>query len=111
VTEIGSRTTVLETNDGIAVHIPNIEVADKVIEVYSAYESRKAQFSLNVDYATDLASLTTRLVKAVSAVDDVEAEPAPAVQAIGYDGTAIALSISFWYASLIACGGSLDCVT
>jgi small conductance mechanosensitive channel len=99
VTEIGSRTTILETSDGIAIHIPNIEVAEKVIEVYSAYESRKAQFSLNVGYATDLDALTTSLVQAISAVKDVETEPSPAVQATGYDGGAIALSISFWYAS------------
>lgn len=67
--------------------------------MYSAYESRKAQFSLNVDHATDLAALTARLVAAISAVNDVETKPPPAIQATGYDGRAITLSISFWYAS------------
>lgn len=30
VSEIGSRTTMLQTNTGVAMHIPNVEVADKV---------------------------------------------------------------------------------
>jgi small-conductance mechanosensitive channel len=99
VEEIGSRTTVLRTSNGLAVHIPNVEVAGKVIAVYTAYESRKAQFALSVGYATDLDALTGRLVQAITSTKDVEADPAPAVQATGYEGGTITLSISFWYAS------------
>lgn len=99
VSEIGSRTTILRTNTGVAIHIPNVEVADKVIAVYSAYDSRKAEFRLTVDYTTNLTDLTTRLVKALSALKDVETDPQPAVQATGYDGRAITLSVKFWYSS------------
>jgi small-conductance mechanosensitive channel len=99
VEEIGSRTTVLRTSNGLAVHIPNVEVAGKVIAVYTAYESRKAQFALSVGYATDLDALTGRLVQAITSTEDVEPDPPPAVQATGYEGGTITLSISFWYAS------------
>jgi small conductance mechanosensitive channel len=99
VTEIGSRTTILDTSGGVSIHIPNVEVAGKVIEVYTAYDSRKAEFAFSVDFATDLDDLTERLVKSMTALDIVESKPAPAVQATGYDDDAITLSISFWYTS------------
>lgn len=99
VSEIGSRTTILKTNTGISIHIPNVEVADKVIAVYSAYDSRRAGFNLSVDHDTDLTALTTDLVKAISNIDDIESDPAPSVQATGYNGRSIDLSIEFWYPS------------
>ena len=99
VSEIGSRTTILKTTTGISIHIPNVEVADKVIAVYSANDSRRAGFILSVDHDTDLAALTTDLVKAISNIDDIESDPAPSVQATGYNGRSIDLSIEFWYPS------------
>ena len=99
VSEIGSRTTVLKTNTGISIHIPNVEVADKVIAVYSAYDSRRAGFNLRVDYDTDLTALTADLVKAISNIDGIESDPAPSVQATGYNGRSIELAIEFWYPS------------
>ena len=99
VKEIGSRTTVLETTNGISIHIPNVEVADKVIEVYTAYDSRKASVSFNVGFTTDLDDLTSRLIKSITVIDLVESNPAPSVQATGFHDGAIGVSVGFWYAS------------
>jgi small-conductance mechanosensitive channel len=72
VVEIGSRTTVLRTNDGRRVHAPNTEVLSQPIVVYSAYDSRKATFDVRVDHDTDLDEATRRLVDAISGVSQVE---------------------------------------
>ena len=50
-------------------------------------------------YATDLDALTGQLVQAITSTKDVEADPPPAVQATGYEGGTITLSISFWHSS------------
>jgi small-conductance mechanosensitive channel len=99
VKEIGSRTTVLETTNGISIHIPNVEVADKVIEVYTTFDSRKASVSFNVGFTTDLNDLTSRLIKSMTVIDLVESDPAPSVQATGFDDGGITVSVGFWYAS------------
>ena len=99
VVKIDSRTTVLRTNDGRRVHVPNTEVLSQPIVVYSAYDSRKATFDVSVDHETDLDAATRRLVDAISGVAQVEKDPAPAVQATGFADNAITLSISYWYPS------------
>lgn len=99
VKEIGSRTTILDTSDGISIHIPNVEVAGEVIEVYSAYDHRRSSVSFNVDFATDLNDLTERLLKSMAGIDLVEDEPPPTVQASGIDEGAITVKVGFWYPS------------
>jgi len=99
VKEIGSRTTILRTSDGVDIHIPNVEVADKVIEVYSSEESRRADVVFNVDFATDLDNLTKRLTTSITATDVVESDPAPTVQAGGFYEGAIVIDVEFWYKS------------
>jgi small-conductance mechanosensitive channel len=99
VVKIDSRTTVLQTNDGRRVHVPNTEVLSQPIVVYSAYDSRKATFEVRVDHDTDLDEATRRLVDAISGVAQVEKEPAPAVQATGFADNAITLSVGYWYPS------------
>lgn len=99
VLEIGTRSTVLRTSDGCRVHVPNTEVLSQPIVVYTAFESRKGEVEIKVEFGTDLAVLTDRLTKAISGLDGVETDPAPSAQASGYEGAAITISISFWYPS------------
>ena len=99
VTEIGSRTTIIDTSDGVMVHIPNVEVAGEVIEVYSASDSRKSSVSFNVTFATDLDDLTARLLKSMATIDLVEKDPTPSVQMSGFNDGAITMKVGFWYAS------------
>ncbi len=99
VLEIGTRSTVLRTTDGRRVHVPNTEVLSQPIVVYSAFESRKGDVEINVAFGTDLTALTEHLTQAISAVSGVESKPAPSVQASGYSGAAVTVSISFWYPS------------
>lgn len=99
VEEIGSRTTTIDTSDGVMVHIPNVEVAGEVIEVYSASESRKSSVSFNVAFTTDLDNLTALLLKSMATIDLVEKDPAPSVQGSGFEDGAITIQVGFWYAS------------
>jgi small-conductance mechanosensitive channel len=99
VEEIGSRSTVLRTTEGIRINVPNIDVLGAPIVVYTAYDSRKAAFYVSVAHDTDLDEATELLIKAIAAVEDVQKDPAPEVQATGFASNAITLSISYWYPS------------
>lgn len=48
---------------------------------HGAHGSHQAQCTLNVDFATNLTALIGRSVDAISSLNDVERDPAPAVQA------------------------------
>jgi small-conductance mechanosensitive channel len=106
VTAIGTRTTELETTDGRQIHIPNTEVLKQPIIVYTAFDSRKAAFDITVAYNTDLDRATELLLKAISGVDQVQQDPAPAVQASAFASNAITLNVSFWYPSTMTSDGT-----
>ena len=107
VEEIGSRSTVLRTGDGLRIHVANTDVLSAPIVVYTAYDSRKAAFDVSVTHDTDLDKATRLLIKAISGVDGVQQDPAPGVHATGFASTGITLSISYWYPSSITSDSSV----
>ena len=96
----------LKTTDGREIHIPNTEVLQQPIEVFTATASRKAEVDIAVAFNTDLDSVATLLTDAISRVEDVLKGPAATVQASGFDHTAITLTISYWYPSSMSSGSS-----
>jgi small-conductance mechanosensitive channel len=107
VEEIGSRTTVLRTDDGVVIHVSNNQVLSNPIVVYTAAESRKSSFDVGVPLDTDLDDVTSALMAAVTSVDDVVAKPAPQIQAAGFADNAITLTISYWYPSTMTSGSGV----
>ncbi|MDX2379797.1 MAG: mechanosensitive ion channel [Acidimicrobiia bacterium] len=99
VEEIGSRSTVLRTDDGVVIHVSNNQVLSNPIVVYSAAESRKSRFDIGVPLDTDLDDVTSVLMTAVSSVDEVVADPAPQIQATAFVNDTITLRIGYWYPS------------
>lgn len=107
VEEIGSRSTAVRTSDGLRIHVANIDVLSAPIVVYTAYDSRRAAFDISVAHDTDLDEATHLLIEVIAAVDDVQQDPAPEVQATGFASTAITLSISYWYPSSMTSDSSV----
>jgi small-conductance mechanosensitive channel len=97
VIEISARTTALKTSDGIRIHIPNTQVLSTVLIVYTAFEARRVTIDLGVDPAADLDAVSQILADAVSAVETVLADPAPAVIARSFGDGSINLSVRFWF--------------
>ena len=54
VERIANRSTVLRNRDGLRVHIPNSELVDKTVTIYTAYDERRAAIELTVALHTDL---------------------------------------------------------
>lgn len=54
VIDITTRTTVIRMRDGRNVHIPNVEMLDKTVTVYTAGEERRSAVEVIVEFGTDL---------------------------------------------------------
>ena len=107
VEEISSRTTQLRRDDGVVVFVSNNQVLGNPITVYSASDSRKGSFDINVPADTELDEVTSALTDAITSVDDVVDDPAPAVQASAVANDAVTLTISFWFPATHQTGSSV----
>ena len=107
VEEISSRTTRLRRDDGVVVFVSNNQVLGNPITVYTASDSRKGSFDVKVPARADLDDVTSVLADAIISVDNVVADPAPAVQAAAVTDDAITLAISYWYPSTLQTGSSV----
>ena len=97
VEEIGSRSTRLRQSDGVVVYVSNNQVLGNPIVVYSAENSRKGKFEIRVPATTDLDHVTDVLLSAITSIDDVVDDPAPAVQATALADDRITLDVSYWF--------------
>lgn len=107
VEEIGSRSTRLRLSDGIVVYVSNNQVLGNPILVYTEQDSRRGSFEIGVGSDNDLDHLTSVLMNAITSVDNVVADPAPAVHATGIRDKAAMLEISFWYPSTEETGSTV----
>jgi small-conductance mechanosensitive channel len=107
VEEISSRTTRLRRDDGVVVFVSNNQVLGNPITVYTGSDSRKGSFDIRISARVDLDEVTSVVMDAVTSVDDVVADPSPAVQAAAVTDDAITLTISYWYPTTFQTGSSV----
>ena len=96
VLEIGSHSTVIRTNDGLRIHTPNSEMLSQTVKVYTAFDSRRAQFDLTLDDSVDVDHAVTIITAALVAADVVVADPAPDVVASAFDSNAVTVTARVW---------------
>lgn len=109
VITINGRSTVIQTRDHRRVHIPNTDVLDNPITVYTAYPGRRSQLDLEVAYDSDIDEVSRLLIEAASGVDGVLEEPAPSTRLRGFGTGTVIVRLRWWHDShLGADGKSLD---
>jgi small-conductance mechanosensitive channel len=99
VLEIGSHTTVLRTVDGVRIHIPNTHMLGELTRVYTAFDSRRAEFDITLDGSVDLKEALATILDALGGVDHVVADPAPDVVASAFSGDDMTVTVRVWYPS------------
>lgn len=97
VLTISARTTVLRTRDGRRVHIPNTDVLDHPIVVYTAFDARRVSIDLSVALHTDVDLVTGLLFDAVNAIPEIRSEPPPRVAAASLHRGAVDLVVEVWF--------------
>ncbi len=99
VTDVDSRTTVLQSLDGTPIRIPNARVADGDIVNLTRNPVRRSTLDVGVSYDTELDIATAALSIAISRVQRIVHEPAPLVMLRGFGASSIDFTIYYWHAS------------
>lgn len=99
VLSIGSHSTVLKTVDGVRSHIPNTSLLGQTINVYTAFDTRRAEFDMSLAAGTDITAALGAITKALATADGVASDPAPEVLPSRLDQDAMIVTARIWYPS------------
>lgn len=99
VIEINARSTVLRTQEAHRIHIPNGDVLDEPLIVYSAFKNRRSDLDIEIDYRADTEKTKELIVAAAESVPHVAAEPSPVVRAKGFGNGTVILSLRWFHQS------------
>ncbi|MFD2795877.1 mechanosensitive ion channel family protein [Promicromonospora vindobonensis] len=99
VTSLNSRAVVLETYDGVRVHVPNSAVISQPLVNGTAIGTRRSIVEVRLaDLRDD--ELDSVVLPAVSAAPGVLAAPAPDVLHVAADSARTTLLVRYWHGSL-----------
>jgi small-conductance mechanosensitive channel len=96
VQDVQLRATILKTENGNEVLIPNADVYNSALVNLSRYELRRRTVTLKIPEQLDLARVRAALTQALAEVPGVAANPAPSVVATGLDGAVVTIETRFW---------------
>ncbi|MHC5114124.1 MAG: mechanosensitive ion channel family protein [Planctomycetota bacterium] len=99
VNEIDLFVTTVDTADNRRIILPNGSVFGATIENISHHETRRVDVSVGTDYAADLDQTRQVLLDAAGAIDNVLADPEPAVVLSGLGGSSVDWSVRVWVAA------------
>jgi len=102
VVDVQLRATVLKTEGGDEVLIPNADVYNSAVVNMSRYDLHRHSVALQVPDDLDLERARAALVQALGDVPGVVDNPQPSVVATGLDGTAATIEARFWVAERVA---------
>ena len=100
VQSINLRTTVVMTNDRIAVVVPNSKLVNQTLVNWS-YQDRRARISIpvGVSYDSDAELVTRTLLRAAQGVKYVIDDPEPSVQFLGFGDSSLDFRLLVWTAN------------
>jgi small-conductance mechanosensitive channel len=102
VEDITIRATRIRTYRGERIVIPNSIVFTSPIQVLTAFQQRRTDLELSVDYDTDLSTTIDILLSALQQVDGVLSQPEPEVDAVKFGETSLQLMVRYWTLPQIA---------
>ncbi|HEX5691191.1 MAG TPA: mechanosensitive ion channel domain-containing protein, partial [Roseiflexaceae bacterium] len=91
VQDVQLRATILKTENGNEVLIPNADVYNSALINQSRYHLRRQTVTLKVPEQLDLARVRAALAHALAEVPGVASNPMPSVVAIGLDGAVVTI--------------------
>jgi small-conductance mechanosensitive channel len=97
VIEIGARSTVVLTNDNIAIIVPNSKFITENV-VNWMYNDGKVRFRVpvGVSYDSDVRKAEKLLLEVAAQEKDVLRDPPPAVRMTGFGDSALELELRVW---------------
>ncbi len=96
VERIDVRTTQIRTYQGEQILIPNATIFTSAVQVRTAFETRRTDLGVGVDYNTPLSTAIQILEKAIASVDGVLNEPKIEIDLLGFGDSSIDFAIRYW---------------
>lgn len=96
VENISIRTTKIRTYNGERVLLPNSTVFTDAVKVVTAYEHRRTDLAVGVDYNTSLPQASELLLRTIRQVDGVMREPTPEIDVVNFGDSSIDFVVRYW---------------
>jgi small-conductance mechanosensitive channel len=96
VDQIDIRTTKIITYGGERVVIPNSTVFTSVVKVRTAFNHRRTDLAVGVDYNTSLSQASDILERTISQVEGVLDSPAPEIDLVAFGDSSIDFIVRYW---------------
>ncbi len=96
VEQIGMRSTQLRSFDGLRVEVPNKEVLNNAMTIFSYHEHRRWAVAVGVGYDDDIAGAKGTALEAAQSVEGVLEDPEPQVFVEELGGSSVNLKVTFW---------------
>ncbi|MGF1491240.1 MAG: mechanosensitive ion channel family protein [Microcoleaceae cyanobacterium] len=96
VERIDIRTTQIKTYLGEKVLLPNSVVFTSAVQVRTAFDCRRTDLAVGVDYNTPLKQASEILESIVSNLDSVLNDPAPEIDLVNFGDSSIDFLVRYW---------------
>ncbi len=96
VVNISIRTTQIRTHNGEKVLLPNSKVFTDAVRVVTAYDARRTDLEVGVDYNTSLPEATTILKNTIQNIEGVLSEPIPEIDLVNFGDSSIDFVLRYW---------------
>ncbi len=96
VERIDIRTTKIRTYQGEQVLLPNSTVFTSAIQVRTAFNCRRTDLAVGVDYNTSLSEASDILEETISNLEGVLKDPAPEIDLVSFGDSSIDFIVRYW---------------
>lgn len=96
VERIDIRTTKIRTYTGERVLLPNSQVFTSAVQVRTAFDSRRTDLAVGVDYNTSLKQAKAILERTIAEVEGVLGQPNPEVDLLSFGDSSIDMVVRYW---------------
>jgi len=96
VTDVDVRATTIKAWDGQEVIVPNADVYTSAIINYSRYPARRILLGVDLRYEEDIAQAQEVFLRAITDIEEVLEDPAPAVYCIKLGSSMVQMEAHFW---------------
>jgi small conductance mechanosensitive channel len=96
IINISIRTTQIRTYNGEKILLPNAKVFTDAVKVFTAYEARRTELEVGVDYQTSLPEAAEILKTTIQNVEGVLSQPTPEIDLANFGDHSIDFVLRYW---------------
>ncbi|MGD9080313.1 MAG: mechanosensitive ion channel family protein [Desulfobacterales bacterium] len=94
VEEVGLAATILSTEDGEQITIPNKHIVGEIL--VNSFENKVVEMSIGISYDDDAQKAIDTIQKALQKIPDIVAEPAPQIGIEAFADSSVNIGMRYW---------------